>query len=453
MRFRDRREAGRALARDLAGLAGEQPIVVALPRGGVPVGFEVAKALGARLEVFAVRKLGAPSNPEYGVGAVAEDGTAVLDRQAAVAVGMSSQTLGAVVEREVAELRRRVERYRAGRPMLSLAGRTVVLVDDGIATGVTDLAAVRAVRKLSPRRIVLAVPVAAPESLRHLAAEADEVVCPHIPRDFGGVGRWYEDFSQVTDEQVLDLLARANATSASRGTALKPAPTSSGSSDAAHRREFTFELGGRSLGATLILPAGGARALVVFAHGSGSSRHSPRNVAVAEALAEAGFASVLMDLLTEAEERDRMNVFDTRLLAERLVAVTRWVRAQPGLRHLPVGYFGASTGAAAALRAAARLGAEVGAVVSRGGRPDLADEELPAVTAPTLLIVGGDDWNVLEVNDEAATLLHCPRDLAIVPHAGHLFEEPGALDQVAHLAIDWFERHLVSHTQAVGDVA
>ena len=451
MRFRDRSEAGLALARDLAGLAGEQPVVVALPRGGVPVAFEVANALSAPLEVFAVRKLGAPSNPEYGVGAVAEDGTAVLDRQAAVAVGMSSQMLGAVVEREVAELRRRVDRYRAGRPMLSLAGRTVVLVDDGIATGVTDLAAVRAVRKLSPRRIVLAVPVAAPESLRHLAAEADEVVCPHIPRDFGGVGRWYADFSQVTDEQVLDLLARANATPASRGR--KPASTSSRSSDAAHRREFTFELGGRSLGATLILPAGGARALVVFAHGSGSSRHSPRNVAVAEALAEAGFASVLMDLLTEAEERNRMNVFDTRLLAERLVAVTRWVRAQPGLRHLPVGYFGASTGAGAALRAAARLGDEVGAVVSRGGRPDLADEELPVVTAPTLLIVGGDDWNVLELNDEAATLLQCPHDLAIVPHAGHLFEEPGALDQVAHLAIGWFERHLVSHVQAVGDVA
>ena len=439
MRFRNRREAGRALARDLAELATERPVVVALPRGGVPVGYEIAQALAAPLEVLAVRKLGAPTNPEYGVGAVAEDGTAVLDRDAAVAVGMSREVLAATVQREVAELVRRVKEYRSGRPMTPLRNRTVVLVDDGVATGVTDLAAIRAVRKQSPRRIILAVPVGAPDSLQELAAEADEVVCPHIPRDFRGVGRWYDDFSEVTDAEVLTLLGRA--------------PEPAGSRDRAHHRDFIFEIGSRQLGATLILPAGGARGLVVFAHGSGSSRHSPRNIAVADALAEAGFASVLMDLLTEAEARDRANVFDIGLLAERLVALTRWARSQPGLRSLPIGYFGASTGAAAALSAAAQLGSEVSAVVSRGGRPDLAEEELSAVTAPTLLIVGGDDWNVLELNDEAATLLRCPKDLAIVPHAGHLFEEPGALEQVARLAIDWFERHLGQATEAVGDAA
>ena len=439
MRFRDRREAGRALAQDLADLAVERPVVVALPRGGVPVGYEVAQALQAPLEVLAVRKLGAPGNPEYGVGAVAEDGTAVLDRQAAVAAGMSRELLADTVQREVAELARRVKHYREGRPMTSLGDRTVVLVDDGVATGVTDLAAIRALRKRSPRRIVLAAPVAPADSLRMLAAEADEVVCPHIPRDFGGVGRWYEDFSQVTDEEVLELLALTSG--------------SPRSADAAHRREFTFEVAGRQLGATLILPEGGARGLVLFAHGSGSSRHSPRNVAVAEALAGAGFASVLMDLLTEEEAHDRANVFDIGLLADRLVALTRWVRAQPGLRGLPIGYFGASTGSAAALRAAATLGSEVGAVVSRGGRPDLAEDDLPGVTAPTLLIVGGDDWNVLELNDTAATFLRCPKDLAIVPHAGHLFEEPGALEQVARLAIDWFERQLAPATRAVGDAA
>jgi predicted phosphoribosyltransferase/pimeloyl-ACP methyl ester carboxylesterase len=438
MRFRNRREAGRALARDLAELAPERPVVVALPRGGVPVAYEIARALAAPLEVLAVRKLGAPTNPEYGVGAVVEDGTAVLDRNAALGVGMSREVLAGTVQREIAELARRVARYRSGRPMMPVTGRTVVLVDDGIATGVTDLAAVRALRKLSPRKIILAVPVGAPDSLRQLAAEADEVVCPHVPHAFGGVGRWYEDFSEVTDAEVVALL----------GGAREPAPP-----DGAHRREFTFEIEGRRLGATLILPAGGARALVVFAHGSGSSRHSPRNVAVAEALAEAGFASVLMDLLTEAEASDRPNVFNTHLLADRLVDLTRWARSQPGLRNLPIGYFGASTGAAAALRAAARLGPEVRAVVSRGGRPDLAEDELPGVTAPTLLIVGGDDWNVLELNDEAATLLRCTKDLAIVPHAGHLFEEPGALEHVARLAIEWFERHLAATEHAVGDAA
>jgi putative phosphoribosyl transferase len=436
MRFRNRREAGRALARDLVDLAPERPVVVALPRGGVPVGYEIAQALSVPLEILAVRKLGAPRNPEYGVGAVVEDGTAVLDRDAAIGVGMSREVLAGTVQREVAELARRVERYRAGRPATPLKDRTVVLVDDGVATGVTDLAAIRAARKQSPRRIILAVPVGAADSLHQLAAEADEVVCPHIPRDFGGVGRWYDDFSEVTDAEVLRLLGQPPELL-----------------DRAHKRDFIFEIGARQLGATLILPAGGARALVVFAHGSGSSRHSPRNVAVAETLAEAGFASVLMDLLTEAEAADRTNVFDTHLLADRLVALTRWARSQPGLRNLPIGYFGASTGAAAALRAAARLGTEVSAVVSRGGRPDLAEDELPAVTAPTLLIVGGNDWNVLELNDEAATSLRCTKDLSIVPHAGHLFEEPGALEHVAQLAIDWFERHLAPAERAVGDAA
>jgi putative phosphoribosyl transferase len=397
--------------------------------------------LGAPLEVLAVRKLGAPANPEYGVGAVVEDGTAVLDQNAANAVGMSREVLAATVQREAAELVRRVQRYRSGRPMMPLTGRTIVVVDDGIATGVTDLAAIRALRKLSPARIVLAVPVGAPDSIHQLAAEADEVVCPHMPRDFGGVGRWYEDFSQVTDDEVVSLLGDGTPS---------PAPLPA---DAAHQREFSFDVGGRELGATLILPAGGARGLVVFAHGSGSSRQSPRNVAVARALADAGFASILMDLLTETEARDRTNVFDTRLLAERLVAVTRWARTQSGLGHLPIGYFGASTGAAAALRAASRLGDGVQAVVSRGGRPDLADDDLPHVTAPTLLIVGGDDWNVLELNDEAAAVMRCPTELAVVPHAGHLFEEPGALEQVAQLAIVWFEHHLVGIESAIGDAA
>ena len=444
MRFRDRREAGRALAQDLAGLALERPVVVALPRGGVPVAFEVASALRAPLEVLAVRKLGAPKNPEYGIGAVAEDGTAVLDPHAARAVGMSRAALERTVEREVVELARRVQDYRGGAPMGSLEGRTVIIVDDGLATGLTDLAAVRAVRKLRPRRIVLAVPVGAPDSVEMLAREVDDVVCPHAPRDFGGVGLWYEDFAQVSDEEVLDLLARAGS----------PEPRQSpDEGDGAHRREIAFELHGARLMATLILPAREALGLVVFAHGSGSSRHSPRNVEVAEHLADAGFACVLMDLLTEREALDRGNVFDISLLVQRLVQVTRWIRAQPGLGHLPIGYFGASTGAAAALSAAASLGDEVAAVVSRGGRPDLAGEELRHVTAPTLLIVGGDDRDVLALNEGAAKLLTCAHEIAVVPHAGHLFEEPGTLEQVAQMATEWFERHLTRAARAIGDAA
>ena len=180
----------------------------------------------------------------------------------------------------------------------------------------------------------------------------------------------------------------------------------------------------------------------MFAHGSGSSRHSPRNRQVARALNERGLATLLLDLLTVEEELDRANVFDIGLLAERLVAATRWARAEPPLAELRVGYFGASTGAGAALSAAAELGDEIGAVVSRGGRPDLAAARLAEVRAPVLLIVGGHDEIVIELNREARSLLRAPSELAIVPGATHLFEEPGALEEVSRLAGEWFERHL-----------
>jgi len=192
---------------------------------------------------------------------------------------------------------------------------------------------------------------------------------------------------------------------------------------------------------TLHLPAS-ASALVVFAHGSGSSRLSPRNMAVASALNVQGMATLLFDLLTPDEEQNRANVFDIPLLAERLVAVIRWIDRQPELARLPLGLFGASTGAAAALVAAAQLGSRVGAVVSRGGRPDLADPALDDVTAPTLLIVGGLDFEVIELNEQAFARLEAPKALEIVPGATHLFPEPGALDAVIKHAGLWFKRHL-----------
>lgn len=184
------------------------------------------------------------------------------------------------------------------------------------------------------------------------------------------------------------------------------------------------------------------RGVVVFAHGSGSSRHSPRNRYVAEVLNAVGFATLLFDLLTPDEERNRANVFDIDLLAARLVDVTRWITTQPDTAVLPVGYFGASTGAGAALAAAAEMGSAVEAVVSRGGRPDLAGPALARVEAPTLLIVGGHDPEVLALNERARAAIPGRCDLAVVPGATHLFEEPGALARVAELASTWFDRQL-----------
>jgi putative phosphoribosyl transferase len=182
--------------------------------------------------------------------------------------------------------------------------------------------------------------------------------------------------------------------------------------------------------------------VVVFAHGSGSSRLSPRNVAVADRLNRAGLATLLFDLLTEAEAADREHVFDIELLATRLRGGARWVRRRAELTDVPVALFGASTGAAAALVAAASLHNELAAIVSRGGRPDLAGEALEKVTVPTLLIVGGEDRQVLELNREARTRLAGRSALEVVPGAGHLFEEPGALERVAELAVGWITDHL-----------
>lgn len=202
---------------------------------------------------------------------------------------------------------------------------------------------------------------------------------------------------------------------------------------------------GEAIVGDLSLP-GGAAAVVLFAHGSGSSRHSPRNRAVAATLQRSGLGTLLIDLLTPAEERaDRVDGrlrFDIVLLSRRLLAVLDWLAEAPATRGLPVGLFGASTGAAAALVAAARAPGSVGAVVSRGGRPDLAGAALEDVRAPTLLIVGGEDRTVLGMNVEAHGHLVCEKDLVVIPGATHLFEEPGALEEVARLAASWFLRHL-----------
>ena len=245
-----------------------------------------------------------------------------------------------------------------------------------------------------------------------------------------GDGHVYDDVPPSTDAEVSELVDRPS----------RPPP---GPQPGDGPHEVLVTVQGRQLPGSLTVPPG-ARGFVLFAHGSGSSRLSPRNVAVARVLSDGGIATLLFDLLTPEEARDRARVFDIGLLADRLVGATRWAQQHPDLAALPIGYVGASTGAAAALQAAAELQEEVTATVSRGGRPDLAMDHLADVTAPTLLIVGSRDEVVVGLNEQAQRQLRCPNDLAIVPGATHLFEEPGALEQVAELARDWFLRHLPS---------
>jgi putative phosphoribosyl transferase len=308
---------------------------------------------------------------------------------------------------------------------------------------------------MKPARIVIAVPVAPFSTCNRLRTEVDELVCTHTPKYFHAIGQFYEDFSQVADEEVTELLRRA----------VQPAVQKVGSDDPSitersstmipgrksewngERREVSIDVEGVTLEGSLVVPKG-AEGLVLFAHGSGSSRHSPRNRYVAQILQSQRIATLLFDLLTRKEEAiDQYSGelrFDIPFLAKRLVGATRWILNSPDIKNLRLGYFGASTGAGAALVAAAELPEIVSAVVSRGGRPDLAGDALAAVCAPTLLIVGGDDEPVITMNREALAKLKCAdKKLVIIPGASHLFEEPGTLEEVARVAADWFTHQFV----------
>ena len=419
--FANRNSAGRQLASRVGHLNAAGTVVLGLPRGGVVVAAEVARVLHVPLDVVVVRKLPTPQWPELALGALGEDGVSVFNGEICRLARVGSGDLRAIEGATRRALNRRVAEFRGARRPLPLAGRTAIIVDDGLATGATAEAACRVARARGAARIVLAVPVASRDALTRLQSVADEVLWLSVDDDMIAVGQWYDDFTQVTDEEVVALLAQ----SAERWT----------------DEDVAIPAGLVELPGRLTVPHG-ATGVVVFAHGSGSSRHSPRNQYVAMLLNRGGLGTLLFDLLTPDEAADRHNLFNIPLLAGRLCAAVEWLRQQPEGKDLPVGLFGASTGAAAALSAAARADAGIAAIVSRGGRPDLAGPALDQVIAPTLLIVGGNDASVLTLNEIAQRHLRCPNRLAVVPGATHLFEEPGTLSAAASLARDWFRQHL-----------
>jgi putative phosphoribosyl transferase len=442
MIFMNREDAGRQLARRLEAYANRRDaIVLGIPRGGVTVAFEVARALHLPLDIFLSRKLGVPGQEELAFGAIAAGDGRFLDQQVIRAAGISPQEIERVTQEVTETLQQRAFLYRGNRHPLQVKDRTVILVDDGIATGASIYAAINALQHMRVEKLVVAVPVAPASTCAWLRTQVDQLICLYEPEEFNAVGQFYRSFSQVSDKKVTDLLRRAEQFSSY--TASASTPTRVGA-----EREVSIDLHNVRLEGTLSLPQD-PKGIVLFAHGSGSSRHSPRNRYVAEELHSHGIATLLFDLLAREEElADRQSAelrFDIGLLAERLLAVTRWVSQQPATRDLPVGYFGASTGAAAALVAAAQLPELIAAVVSRGGRPDLAGQALGMVRAPVLLIVGGNDEMVISLNRQVYSRLKCSdKRLVIIPGATHLFEESGALEQVARVAADWFAHYLVS---------
>jgi putative phosphoribosyl transferase len=447
MTFSDRTDAGQKLSRELRRYSGRQDaIVLGIPRGGVLVAFEIAGALNLPMDIFLSRKLAVPGHEELAFGAISVGEERFLDRHIVQAMEITPEQIESITQETRRKLDECAQIYWAGRTPRELTGQRVILVDDGIATGASIYAAVQALRPMNPKEIVIAVPVAPATTVNWLRGVVEDIAVLYAPGDFHAVGQFYREFSQVSDREVMSLLQRAQQIEARRETDVenhsnRPRWT------AGNDQEIRIGAGDATLEGILNVPEN-AQGIVLFAHGSGSSRHSPRNRFVARELQARRLATLLFDLLTSEEEIvDRKTAelrFNIPPLAKRLIEVTRWVAQNPQTRNLTIGYFGASTGAAVALVAAARLPGIVAAVVSRGGRSDLAGEELASVRAATLLIAGERDEAIIQMNHKALDLLGCEdKDMVLVPGATHLFEESGALEQVSTAAAEWLVRYLI----------
>lgn len=362
-KFSDRAQAGVLLAERLSKMGLDRPLVYALPRGGVPVAVEVARKLNAPLDLILVRKIGAPGNPEVALGAIVEGANVevVINEDIRRISGADTDYLERTYSEQLAELERRKVQYLGDRPRLNPAGRTVVVVDDGLATGATMKAALIALKRNKAARIVIALPVAPKEELEALADQADDIVCLHPATEFRGVGGFFHDFHQLSDEETITLL--------DQHWSVQDTETPLSETGTLDTRRV--EIPPLGLVGDLVVPEN-PRGIIIVAHGSGSSRHSPCNTFEASKLNEKGFATLLLDLLTPAEGRDRQHVLDIPLLAERVVEACMWIGSEPDIADLPLGIFEASTDAGVALMAANELKRRIAAVVSCGGRADLA---------------------------------------------------------------------------------
>ncbi len=413
-KFKDRTEAALLLANELSHLRGEEPLILAIPRGALPMAKVLATELEGDLDILLVHKIGHPQQPEYAIGSVNETGHVfITDYESSSFIG--EDVLASLAQEEVAKLQSKRNLYTPFRGPVEVKGRTCVIVDDGIATGSTFQAAINTLKEQGAGRIIVAAPVASRQAMELLRKEGVELCILKVPTHFFSVSNHFESFDQVNDSVVTALLN-------------------------SEQQEVEIYGDGVKLKACLQIPKR-AKALIIFAHGSGSGRLSSRNQYVAHELAEQGYATLLADLLTREEAKNRELIFDIDFLADRVLTVINWGHAHNAMRVLPIILFGASTGAGAAIKAAVRSDLEITAIISRGGRVDLADQALDEISAPMLFVVGALDASVLDLNRDAMRQIkHAEVELAIVENASHLFEESGALEKVSDLAISWLAK-------------
>lgn len=441
--FRDRADAGEKLGKQLVRYRRASPLVLGLPPGGVAIANEVARILGAPLDVCVVRKLAAPLAPELALGAVGEDESVVLDHDAMARVHADDAALSESIEAKRAAVNDEGERLRRGVPRLDVRSRTVIVVDDGVATGATARAALQTLRARGARTIVLAIPVGNAKTLDNLSALADEVVCLHCEEDVYAISAWYEQLPPTKDADVAALVADSR-----HGVEVDHGRRPSERVRVPIERDVRIPLGAEGGGASLegfIAVPPRANALVVCCHVVRGRRSAELEESVAASLRTFELATLTVGLLTEAEETAEPNEpsLEVLPLAERLLAVIEWAHGQfPETQDLDVGCFGVGSGAAAALEAAGARPDAIRAVVSAAGRLDLAAPGLASVRAPTLLLVGGLDGDALPVHRETLYFLVCKTRLEVVHGATPLFEEPEAREHVARAAARWFEEHL-----------
>ncbi|MEP6493306.1 MAG: phosphoribosyltransferase family protein [bacterium] len=455
--FRDRTDAGDALALSLNTFAGERGVVVlGLARGGVPVARQVAAALGASLGTLVSRKIGVPGIEDVALGAIAEGSRRAVHDAVAWYIGVPADVVDQLAVRERVEIERRVQLYRGGEPLPDLRGRTVILVDDGLATGASLRAAARSVRGKRPKRLIAAVPIATPSGAKEVRPDVDELVSIVTTEEFETVAASYGDYSPVTDDEVLALLgrpARRAPSSMVNDISSRIAPASSSALDPSSEVERTVEIS--ASGSVLMADLGGprhvdgdetdgVRGLVILANGGESSRNSYRSRYIAGRLRAGGYATLRVDLLTQDEQCGDRGGADVRRdveqIAARLSSVCDWAvdEAVHGVDNTIL--IGASTGAAAVFVTAARRPQQILAVVSRGGRADLAGEALSRVETPSLLIVGAADVDTLRRNNDVLRQLPNGAQLVRIPRAGNTFAEPGALGAVAEHTLKWLDR-------------